>query len=160
MEELGWEAWPAGGTWAGGPCLPPPGCWQHTGRRWPGPALIGMPTGVGWTAPVPALRGGCCDSSQPVPFSVPTHSPAMAPGLTPPTQRSPELEAPHLFQLWPLVLCFVERVGQPLCLEEAQVGVVITEVEHMMRPQLPHLGNGDSDILSPIKLPDDEMRSL
>lgn len=30
----------------------------------------------------------------------------------------------------------------------------------MMRPQLPHLGNGDSDILSPIKLPDEEMRSI
>lgn len=53
----GWAAWPAGGTQAGGPRLPPPCCWQYTGRRWPRPALIGMPTGVGWTAPVPARRG-------------------------------------------------------------------------------------------------------
>ena len=54
----GVEAWPAGSTQAGGPCLPPPGCWQHTGHRWPRPALVGMPTGVGWTAPVPAPRRG------------------------------------------------------------------------------------------------------
>lgn len=38
-EVWGWEAWPAGGTQAGGSCLPPPSCWQHKSRRWPGPAL-------------------------------------------------------------------------------------------------------------------------
>lgn len=53
----GWQAQPAGGTQAGGPCLPPRCCWQYTGCRWPRPALIGMPTGVGWMAPVPARRG-------------------------------------------------------------------------------------------------------
>lgn len=35
----GWEAWPAGGTQAGGPFMPPPGCWQHKSCRWPRPAL-------------------------------------------------------------------------------------------------------------------------
>lgn len=34
------------------------GCWQCIGRRWPRPVLIGMPTGVGWMALVPAPRGG------------------------------------------------------------------------------------------------------
>ena len=80
LGEWGWEAWPAGGTRAGGPGLPPPGCWQCMGRRWPRPALVGMPTGVGWMALVPAPRGVCCDSASLSPFRVPARSPT--PGLT------------------------------------------------------------------------------
>lgn len=84
----GWAAWPAGGTQAGGPGLPPALLLADTGRRWPRPALVGMPTGVGWTAPVPARRG-LLGLSQPVPFECANPQPSHGSWASPST-RKPE----------------------------------------------------------------------
>lgn len=101
---------------------PPPGCWQHTGRRWPRPALAGMPTGVGWTALVPAPRGAAVTQPACALWSA-NPQPSRGAWAQPPAQRRPELEAPHLFHAGPLGPGSVATVGQPLCRKEAQAGV-------------------------------------
>lgn len=81
--EWGWEAWPAGGTQAGGPGLPPPGCWAAgsalaaDGLGQSSLACLQVWGGWLWCQP----RGGVCrDSASLSPFRVPARSPA--PGLT------------------------------------------------------------------------------
>lgn len=136
---------------AGGPFLPPPAAGStQAADGLSRPSLAHLQVWGGWLCCQP--RGGAV--TQPAcTFQCANPQPNASPEPTPQHTAEAQSSSPV-----PVSRCFVEMVSQPLCVWRPGVGTAVRLAENMLRTQLPHLGNG-TIIVSPIKLPEDEMRS-